>query len=169
MIKVNIFYFVITIFLLSCKNNNDKVIKEKVQKKLKIQIEIDQNKKMVQESILKNNSDNNINKSSYIEAENTNQNEALETARIDQYIKGKISINELMSEAFIIAKNRYLNSGDGNFRVLCQEIKSQYPSRIEELNFFYMQNQNNLTSKQKNDLSSLIQSMKNLFDNAFRS
>jgi benzoyl-CoA reductase/2-hydroxyglutaryl-CoA dehydratase subunit BcrC/BadD/HgdB len=103
------------------------------------------------------------------ENQKNNDNKALETERIDQYIKGKISFNELMSEAFIIAKNRYFNSGDGNFRVLCQEIKSQYPSRIEELNFFYMQNQNNLTSKQKNDLSNLIQSMKNLFDNTFRS
>lgn len=174
MIKVNIFYFVVTLFLFSCTNNNDKIIQEKVKKKLQIQLEIDQNKKMIQKLISKNNSDNNINKSIdednlKHEQQHIQDSKSIESENIDQYIKGRVNFNDIMSEAFTTAKNRYLYYGDGNFKVLRNEIINQYPRRIEEVQYYYMINKTSMTNKQINDLSDLVEKMKNLFDNAFRS
>lgn len=87
---------------------------------------------------------------------------------VEDYLGGKKQYHEFIALAYVKAKSNYLNTGEGNFSLLSQEIKNQYPQKIRELETFYIRNKRSFNNELFKEYQNLKIKMQNLFQDAFQ-
>lgn len=168
----NSLYFVLVLFY-SCDQKSNKSsdkIEEFDSTNLIIEIKKSQQKLLDNQNRSEAEWENSTNNNNYSidNQNNPNQKTSQNFDEIERYLRVEEAELKIIIPGYEKAKSDYLYSGEGNFPAFCEEIKTQYPRKLKELESFYLQYSSIFNSDQSRRYSDIKRKMENVFSDAIQ-